>query len=499
MQKPTFDDVLLVPRFSPVESRSQVNLETQFTTNIKLKFPVVSSNMDTVTEDKMAITVAEKGGIGIIHRFCSIEQQVKMIESVRRSRNFVIDNPYFVFIDDSEESIDRKFKETGVSMLLVYANKYSEGTERKEGTNTTTGMWQGILLRKTFELYKLLGCKKKIESIVKPVTECYTLKTVPKMSSIREIFLNTQIKWIFVYSIYRIKLICLRDIMNILENQNANIDKDYKLIVGAAIGVKDDFTRRATECIKAGANPIVVDIAHGHSIMMKNAIERLRDEVDLEGIDIVAGNVATPEGVKFLAKLGVNGIKIGIGNGSICSTRIVTGCGYPQFSAVLECAAEARRHNIPIISDGGHQGKIGNICKAIVGGANTVMLGNFLAGTDEAPGQLVQRGKEKVKIVRGMAGITANRDKWRKEGIDGETVSEMTDGFVAEGVDAFVKYKGSVKQILNQIDRGLRSSLSYCGVQSIAETRLGFIHGTPYIQITESGKRESGIHGVHML
>ena len=489
----TFDDILLVPKYSDVSSRSENLLETRISTNLKLNIPIVSSNMDTVTEDKMAIAIAEMGGIGILHRFCSIEKQIEMINNVKRKRNFVIEKPYSIFLVQSFQSIYDKFEQTGVNILIVY--------DRELGFVK----FLGIIKKKDFMIHYKTYTDKSISLLdyikfknEKLIEYCRCVKESDiDIEKCISFFKNSKSHWMFIQNTIEnneyVKLVTLKDILCILEHKNALVDSNFQLVVGAAVGVKDDYLERTKKCLGAGVDVIVIDIAHGHSVMMKEAvtnIKKLMNEIEIKK-DIIAGNVATYEGAKFLADLGVNGIKVGIGNGSICSTRLMTGCGYPQFSALMECSKIKEEHpNVPLISDGGNQGKIGNICKALAIGGSTVMLGNFISGTDESPGVVFSRGKEKVKYVRGMAGLTANKSKWNKLG-----EKDKSEEFVPEGVDAFIKYKGGVKSILHQIKQGIRSCMSYCGSKTIEELH----NNSSWIAISESSKVESGIHGVNLL
>jgi len=491
----TFDDILLVPKLSKVKSRRDNHLNSKISKNVNLNFPIISSNMDTVTEEKMAISIAEMGGIGILHRFCTIEKQIEMINSVKRYRNFVIDEPYNAYMMNTLEEVYNIFCRTGVKMLVVYR------------LSNNSCKWVGIILLKTILLLKNIKDNESFkttrlvdidDSIIKK-DKYYIIENDENLSlnDYIKIFEKTGENWIFKLSKNAVhnedvSLITLRDILNITQKRDALVDNNFQLKVGAAIGVTGDYLERAEKCLKANVDVLVIDIAHGHSLIMENAFNELKKLMENIGIqrDIIAGNVATKAGVKFLAELGVDGIKVGIGNGSICSTRIMTGCGYPQFTAVLECAAEAKKYNVPIISDGGNQGKIGNICKALSVGASCVMLGNFISGTDESPGNIIQRGKEKVKYVRGMAGLTANKSKWEKLGEE-----DRTENFVPEGVDAFVKYKGKVRPIFEQIKQGIRSCMSYCGSTTICELQ----ENAEWISISESAKIESGIHGVSLM
>ena len=272
---------------------------------------------------------------------------------------------------------------------------------------------------------------------------------------------------------------------------NANVDKECRLRCGAAVGINQDYLIRAKELIDAGVDILTIDVAHGHTKQCKNAIINIKQLINGKPVDIIAGNVCTAEGTKFLIDAGADGIKVNIGAGSICTTRIVSGCGVPQFTAVLNCAIEAKKHGIPIISDGGHCGSIGNIFKGLAAGASSAMLGNFLSGTDETPGKILVKDGKKVKMVRGMAGYFSNLSKFDKLG-DNKDISMMGP----EGVEGYVPYKGDVESILNQIKKGICSGMSYVGCRNVNELHDEDIN---FIRITQTGKKESGSHSINKI
>ena len=273
----------------------------------------------------------------------------------------------------------------------------------------------------------------------------------------------------------------------------SNLDHSYQLRCGAAIGINQDYLDRAEKLIDSDVDVLVIDIAHGHTLQCKEAIEKVRKIIKNKNklVDIIAGNVCTAEGTRFLIEAGADAIKVNIGAGSICTTRIVSGCGVPQFTAVLDCANEAKKYGIPIISDGGHCGSIGNIFKGIAAGASSAMLGNFLSGTDETPGKLLVKDGKKVKMVRGMAGYFSNLSKFDKLG-DNKDIASLCP----EGVEGYVPYKGDVNSIIAQIKKGVSSGMSYVGCSNIDKLHKEKID---FIRITQTGKKESGSHSINLI
>lgn len=471
----SFNDVLIEPRFSNLTSRMDTNLDTYLSKNIKLKIPLVSSNMDTVTEDKMAIAMAKLGGIGIIHRFCSIEYQVNMVKSVKKNSEFIIKNPICIDISKDMNFVYNMIEiHNYKSFLIIDVNDNYK--------------LLGIITSRDIEKAKLEN-NNNLHDVMTSVNIIFTTDINISYKKAKEIMIKHYIQKLPIIDEKTnevLGLITLKNLSRYEHNiKHSSIDKEYRLMVGAAIGVKNDFKERAEKLVNAGVDVLVIDIAHGHSILVKNTLQILKN-MNL-GVDIIAGNVCTKEGVKFLADAGADGIKVGIGGGSICLTRVVTGCGVPQLTAVMECAEEARKYNIPIIGDGAHCKRIGNIVKDLIF-SNTVMLGGFLAGTDETPGKILMRNNERVKIVRGMAGIGANLDQKSKEGND-----INTKNFTAEGIEASVKYKGPVCDVVYQILGGIRSGLSYMGVSSIHELHQNSFN-IKLRKISYNGFIESGRH-----
>lgn len=463
----SYDDILIVPRYSDIISRNQISLESKLTKNITLKIPIVSANMDSITEDKMAIAIAKLGGLGIIHRYCSIAEQVQMIKNVKRYTNYIIENPYTLNLNDVlEEPLEKSY-------LVVDDEK----------------RLRGIISKRDILLNQYITKSKKVSEIMNPNVIRIGLEDSDNEEFIIKILLEYKIEKLPVVDDQsRLQgLITLRDILYRTKNKHiALLDDKHRLIVGAAVGVKEDYLERTTALVEAGCDIICVDVAHGHHELCGDAVRNIKKLYP--DIPIIAGNVCTPEGVEYLYKCGADVVKVGIGGGSICITRIQTGCGYPQFDAVLKCAKKAKELGITIIADGGHSGKSGNIFKAICAGACASMLGGMLAGTDETPGQVVIKDHKKMKMIRGMAGRMANENRKKRTGenIDVETM-------IPEGVEGYVPYKGKVKDVIHQLCGGIRSGMSYLGCSSIDELRKIDIE---YAIITQSGKKESGSHDI---
>lgn len=464
----TYDDVLLVPKRSPVRSRKSVSVRTKLSRNITLNNPLVSSNMDTVTEAEMAIAMARNGGIGIIHRYLSVDEQAKEVEKVKRAEGYVIDNPYCIDPSATYKDLDEKMEEAGVSSILVV-----------QGDKLV-----GVVTRRDVALIE--DPNEPVAKIMTPRKELIVGRPGLSFEEAREIVQANRIKILpLVDEDNTLKgLVTSKDILNHMRRPFASLDKRGQLLVGAAVGVKEGFLQRAERLIRAGANALVIDIAHGHSDLAIDALVALKKHFPT--VDVIAGNVATAEGTRDLIDAGADGIKVGVGPGSICITRIVTGCGVPQLTAVMECAAVGREKGVPIIADGGVKTS-GDITKAIAGGASTVMLGSSLAGTDESPGQTLIKGGKKVKIIRGMAGYGANLSNKERQQLK-DDVFEI----VPEGVEGVVPYRGAVAGIIRQLVGGLCSGVSYCGAHDIE----GMQANAEFIRITPAGRKESGSHDI---
>ncbi len=469
----TFDDVLLIPRRSAIISRKDTDLSTRLSRNIRLNMPIISANMDTVTEANMAIAIAREGGIGIIHRFMSVEQQVHEVEKVKRSESIVIEQPYTISPNNTVADAKNMMKDLGVSGLLVVDNE---------------GRLSGIVTRRDVQFEQ---DKKKIANIM--TKNVIKAQYGISIEEAKDILHKHRIEKLpLVDENNRVKgLITAKDINKMEEYPLASKDKKGRLLVGAAVGVKGDFMERTEALLEAGADIIVVDIAHGHSENAINAIKVIKKA--FPNCELIAGNVATAEGTKDLIQAGADAVKVGVGSGSICITRIVTGSGVPQLTAIMDCAKVAKDYDIPIIADGGIRNS-GDVTKALAAGASTVMVGSLLAGTDESPGVSITKNGKRYKIYRGMASFYASLGrKYREEGE--LNIEEDLNDYVPEGVEALVDYKGSVKDIIRHLVGGLRSGLSYCGARNITELQ----QNAKFIKMTTAGYIESMPHDVKVM
>lgn len=469
----TYDDVLLVPKYSTVKSRAEINLRTRLTKNIWINNPIVSANMDTVSEAEMCIAMARNGGIGIIHRFNSIEEQAEMVRRVKRAESYRIDSPYTCAPNLTVGELRRMMREKGVGGILV--------VDPQEKHLLGIASTRDLLLANDNE---------SVIDIMTLRSEIIVGSANTTMEEAREILREHRLEKLPLVDAEDrcIGLITAKDILYKMQRPDETLDADGKLLVGAAIGVKDDYLKRAAALVEAGVDVLVIDIAHGHSSLAIDATRTVKRLFPT--IDLIAGNVATAEGTEALAKAGADAIKVGVGPGSICITRDITGCGVPQLTAVMQCAKVASgRYGIPIIADGGIR-KSGDITKAIAAGADTVMLGSLLAGTDESPGDQITKGGQKVKIIRGMAGYGANLSKKEKTQ-DTRDVFQLTP----EGVEAVVPYRGKVADVLHGLIGGLKSGISYCGATDIA----GLKQNAEFCRITSAGQAESTHHDVKLI
>ena len=470
----TFDDVLLVPKRSPIVSRSQTDLRTKLSRNITLNTPIISANMDTVTESNMAIALAREGGIGIIHRFMTIEDQVDEILRVKRSESVMIEQPYTIKPDLTVADAKKTMADYNVSGLLV-----------EEG-----GRLVGIITRRDITFEK--NNKLKLSELM--TREVITAKPGITIDRAKEILHNQRIEKLPVVDDkgHIVGLITSKDILKMDQYPHASKDRKGRLLVGAAVGVKGDYLDRAEALLEAGADIIVVDIAHGHSENAINTVHMIKKA--FPDCELIAGNVATGEGTSDLIKAGVDAVKVGVGSGSICITRVVTGSGVPQMTAVTDSVKVARNYDIPVISDGGIRNS-GDITKALAAGASSVMIGSLFGGTDESPGKTLVKNGKKYKMYRGMASFYASLGrKYREEGPEVVDSDDLND-YVPEGVEAMVPYKGSVVEIIRQMVGGLRSGLSYCGAKTIPEMQMN----ADFIKITSAGYIESQPHDVDLM
>ncbi|MHA2366682.1 MAG: IMP dehydrogenase [Candidatus Hodarchaeales archaeon] len=477
----TFDDVLLIPQKFKGNSRSEIDVSTKFSRRIPLQIPIVSSNMDTVTESKMAIILARAGGIGIIHRFMSIEDQRKQIEKVKRAESIIIENPYTLRPEATVEDAFNLMETRFVSGILI---------------TDPEGILEGILTKR--DLRFETDITQKVSSLMSPKNQMVIASNDITMNEAKSVLKERKVEKLPLIDKFGklTGLITSVDIEKSQETPDATKDNKGRLRVGAAIGVKQDFLTRANTLLEAEVDALVVDIAHGHSDLAINTVKKLRKEFG-DDIEVVAGNVATAEGTTALISAGADGIKAGVGPGSICITRIVTGSGVPQITALMDCTTVTKENGIPIISDGGIRNS-GDLTKAIAAGASTVMIGNLLAGTNESPGFPILRNGRQYKVIRGMASLGASLGRESRENpyVRGKKGSfddeEDFSSIVPEGVEAFVAVKGSAKDVLIQLVGGLQSGISYCGSISLVEMQKK----AQFIRITGAGIQESKAHDV---
>ena len=470
----TYDDVLLVPQYSDVPSRRKLSTQTRLTLGIALQAPIVSANMDTVTESDMAIAMALEGGIGIIHRFMTIEEQVKQIVRVKKAESFIVENPITLTEAHTVGDVKKIVEETYTGGILIV-----DGGERLVGIVTT----RDIL----FE-----------EDDSKPLSEIMThnVITAPPDTTLEQaekILHERRIEKLpLVDEKGRLAgLITMKDIMKLTEYPQATKDERGRLSVGAAVGVKPTEIKRVERLLEAGADCIVVDIAHGDSKLAAEIISAVRRK--FPSAQVIGGNVATAEGAQRLIDAGADAVKVGVGPGSICITRVVAGAGVPQLTAVMNCAAVARSQGIPVIADGGIRAS-GDMVKALAAGASTVMIGSLLAGTDESPGLLMRRRGHRYKVARGMAALQASAARKAREG-EGEITQEEIEDYVSEGVEAAVPYRGSAREVLGQLIGGLQSGMSYCNAHSVDELHEKAV----FVRMTEVGLAESRPHDVEVM
>ncbi|AUX26070.1 inosine-5-monophosphate dehydrogenase [Sorangium cellulosum] len=462
----TFDDVLLVPAYSEVLP-SEVDVRTRLTRNIELNIPLLSAAMDSVTEGRTAIAMARAGGVGILHKNLSIERQAREVERVKRAESGMIMTPITVRPDQSLRS------------ALAVMNEHSiSGVPVVEGERPV-----GILTARDIRFEKNLD---------QPVRALMTkaLVTVPPGVSnerAKELLHQHRIEKLLVVEAGKlVGLITIKDLLQADRNPDAVKDASCRLRVGAAVGPGQDCDERAAALIGAGVDVIVVDTAHGHHVGVLEAVRRLKRRHP--GVEVVGGNVATAEATEALIDAGADAVKIGIGPGSICTTRVVAGVGVPQITAISDCARAADRHGVPIIADGGIKYS-GEVTKAIAAGASSVMIGSLFAGTDESPGERVLYQGRSYKVYRGMGSLGAmrrgSRDRYGQAGAADEKL-------VPEGIEGRVPYRGSLSAILFQLVGGLRSGMGYTGCPTISDLRAR----SRFVRTTAQGLRESHVHDV---
>jgi IMP dehydrogenase len=471
IQALTFDDVLLVPQESHVLPR-EINIKTRLTNKINMNIPLLSAAMDTVTESDMAVALAREGGIGIIHKNLSIENQALMVDRVKRSESGMIVDPVTLTIDKTIRDAKDVMNNYHISGLPVVDD----------------GKLVGIITNRDIRFEKddnlLVRDRMTSEKLV-------TVKKGTTLDEAKEVLQQHRIEKLLVIDDEGnlAGLITVKDIQKKEDFPNACKDKSGRLRVGAAIGISDDSIERSQALSDNDVDVIVIDTAHGHSSGVLNSIKRIKKSVG--DLQVIAGNVATADGVKALIDTGVDSVKVGIGAGASCTTRIVAGVGMPQLSAIMNCVDEANKQNIPVIADGGIRYS-GDLSKAIASGAEVVMLGSMLAGMDESPGEFILFEGRQYKSYRGMGSLGAMKegsgDRYFQEGAEATKL-------VPEGIEGMVPYRGSVKNTIHQLMGGLRSSMGYCGSKDIQD----FHKKAEFIQTTTAGIKESHPHEVKIM
>lgn len=466
----TYDDVLLIPAYSEVLPRD-VNIQTKFTRNISINVPIISAAMDTVTESKMAIAMAREGGIGVLHKNMSIEEQALKVRRVKRAESGMIIDPITLPVTATVRDAKNNMREHSIGGIPIVDEK---------------GRILGIVTNRDLRFEK---------NEARPISEVMTstnLVTVAEGTSLAEaegILQENKIEKLPVVNENEelVGLITFRDITKLTQNPIANKDTFGRLRVAAAIGVTGDAVERAEALVKAGVDAIVIDTAHGHTQGVVNVLKEVKKQ--FPDLEVIVGNIATAEAAKYLVEAGADAVKVGIGPGSICTTRVVAGVGFPQFSAVLEVAAAIKGSGVPVIADGGIR-YTGDIPKAIAAGADSVMLGSLLAGTKESPGETIIYEGRKFKSYRGMGSVEA-----MKQGSKDRYFQDVEDDIkklVPEGIEGRVPYKGDLYESIHQFIGGLRAGMGYCGAKDIETLK----ETGRFVKITSSGIHESHPHDV---
>ncbi len=466
----TYDDVLLVPAYSEVLPR-EVNIQTQFTRNIKLNVPVISAAMDTVTESRMAIAMAQEGGIGVLHKNMTIEEQALKVRKVKRAESGMIIDPVTLPLNSTVRDAKNNMKEYSIGGIPIVDDE---------------GKLLGIVTNRDLRFEK---------NDDRPIAEVMTsekLVTVSEGTSLadaEEILQENKIEKLPVVNeaYVLVGLITFRDITKLTLKPIANKDEYGRLRVAAAVGVTGDAVDRAAALVNAGVDAIIIDTAHGHTQGVVKVLKEVKSQ--FPQLDVVVGNIATAEAAKYLVEAGADAVKVGIGPGSICTTRVVAGVGFPQFSAVLEVAAAIKGSGVPVIADGGIR-YTGDIPKAIAAGADSVMLGSLLAGTKESPGETIIYEGRKFKSYRGMGSVEAmkkgSKDRYFQD------VEDDIKKLVPEGIVGRVAYKGELYESIHQFVGGLRAGMGYCGAKDITTLK----ETGRFVKITASGINESHPHDV---
>jgi IMP dehydrogenase len=466
----TFDDVLLLPQSSQVLP-ARVNLSTQITKSIHLHIPIISSAMDTVTESALATTLAREGGIGIIHKNMSIEEQANEVHLVKRAESGVITSPYTVTPNDTLHTVHELKTRHKIGGFPV----------------VDKGRLVGILTNRDMRFENNL--KKHVKDLMTPREKLITAPEGVSMELAQTLLQKHRIEKLLVVDadFHLLGMITVRDIMKKIDYPQAVQDNKNRLLVGAAIGVTGDYLERAQELVKKGVDLIVIDTAHGHHHNISQALKVIKNSLSIE---IMAGNIATAKAAQYLIEHGADAIKVGIGPGSICTTRVVAGIGVPQLTAILDCAEIAHKAGIPLIADGGIKFS-GDIVKALAGGANAVMIGSLFAGTDESPGEFIIYNGRRFKSYRGMGSLGAMKKGSKDRYFQSDSEENK---LVAEGIEGMVPYKGPLKDFLYQLMGGLRSGMGYCGAKNLSALR----DNAEFIEITPAGLKESHPHDIRI-
>lgn len=466
----TFDDVLLVPAYSEVLPR-EVSLKTRFSRNISLNIPIVSAAMDTVTEAPLAIALAREGGIGVIHKNMSIADQAALVRRVKRAENGMIYDPVTI---SKEESV-------GDALALMHENKIG-GIPVVDAEKHLIGIVTNRDLRFQRDMTRLIG------DVMTPRERLVTTHSTD-LENAKDVLLASKIEKLPVVDDEGklVGLITYKDITKVQDHPNACKDSKGRLRVAAGVGITEDAMVRVRALVAEEVDAVVLDSAHGHSA---NIVKKLREiKAEFPHLDVVAGNIATAEAARFLIEAGADGVKVGIGPGSICTTRIIAGVGVPQLSAIYAAAEEAKKSGVPVIADGGLRYS-GDIVKALAAGGDSVMVGSMFAGTEEAPGETIIFNGRKFKSYRGMGSIDAMKagsaDRYFQKGCEGNI-----NKLVPEGIVARVPYKGTLSETVFQLIGGLRSGMGYCGAKDISALQTA-----KFIRITASGMQESHPHDV---
>jgi len=466
----TFDDVLLVPKHSTTLP-SRVDIRTRVTRRIGLNIPILSAAMDTVTESALAIAIAREGGLGIIHKNMPISEQATEVHLVKRAESGVITNPYTLNPSDTLAHVLELKKTHKVGGFPVLDN----------------GKLVGILTNRDIRFEN--DHSRKVSELMTPQARLVTAPFgIATDEAVNLLHRNRIEKLLLLNADGSLAgMLTVRDIMKGIDFPNAIQDAKNRLLVGAAVGVTGDFLERAQELVLKGADLLVIDTAHGHQENIRHALQAIKGSLD---IDVIAGNVATAEGTRFLIDSGADAVKVGIGPGSICTTRVVAGIGVPQLTAVLDCTAEAAKSSIPIIADGGIKYS-GDVVKALAGGASAVMIGSLFAGTEESPGEFIIFNGRSFKSYRGMGSIGA-----MKRGSGERYFQNTTDEnkMVAEGIEGMVPFKGPLREFIYQMVGGIRSGMGYCGAADLASLR----ENAEFIRISNAGLKESHPHDIRI-